>query len=265
MPRPLLLPLTLLAAAALAATLTTAAAFARPAAPADEDRLLVLAASSLTDVMPKLATAWTAHGNHTVNLSFDATSRLAQQIESGAPADVFVAADVDWMDDLAEARLVDEATVLNLAGNTLVAVVPLSSQLSVTTPSNLDQPGLQHLALAGENVPAGKYARSALANAGIWSALAPRVVNGDSVRSVLRWVATGEAEAGVVYATDARVEPRVKVAFSFAPGSYPPIVYPAAVVSAAAHRQDATAFLRFCESAEARGILAEAGFTPPPK
>ncbi|GDX81855.1 molybdate ABC transporter substrate-binding protein [Deltaproteobacteria bacterium] len=243
----------------------SAIAFARPAATPDEDRLQVLAASSLTDVLPKLATAWTAHGNHTVNLSFDATSRLAQQIESGAPADVFVAADVDWMDDLAEARLVDEATVVNLAGNTLVAVVPRTSELTVANPAQLDQPGIQHLALAGENVPAGKYARSALANAGAWSALAPRVVNGDTVRSVLRWVATGEAEAGVVYGTDARVEPRVKVAFSFAPGTYPPIVYPAAVVTAATHPKDAAAFLRFCQGAEARAILAEAGFTPPPK
>ncbi|MEQ1508740.1 MAG: molybdate ABC transporter substrate-binding protein, partial [Myxococcota bacterium] len=116
------------------------------------------------------------------------------------------------------------------------------------------------LALAGENVPAGTYARAALAGDG-WAALAPKVVTGDNVRTTLAWVSRGEAEAGVVYATDARAEPRVKQAFAFPADRHPPIVYPGAVVAASTHPAEAAAFLAYCASPDAMARFVAAGFT----
>ena len=226
--------------------------------------ITVLAASSLTESLQKVAAAWTAKGHPAVTLSFDASSRLAKQIEAGAPVDAFFSADNDWMDYLDTRGLIDRPTRVDLLGNTLVAVVPVGSGLVLDDAAGLGQSGVQHLALAGESVPAGKYARAALSSLGGWDALEDRVVRGDNVRTVLGWVASGEAEAGVVYATDARVEPRVQVAFTFPRASYPPIVYAATVVAGAVHAKEAAAFLVYCRSAEGMAVFAAAGFTPPP-
>ena len=225
---------------------------------------LVFAASSLTESMTAVGAAWAARGHPAPVFTFDASSRLARQIEAGAPADLFVSADLAWMDALAGKGLLLDGTRLDLLGNALVVVVPAASTLRVGSPADLARPEVRRLALAGESVPAGAYARAALASAGAWDAVAARVVNGDHVRAVLGWVATGEADAGVVYATDARVEPRVRVAYVFPAASHPPIVYPAAVPKGAPHAAEAAAFLAFCAGPEGRAIFAAAGFPPPP-
>lgn len=230
---------------------------AAPAAP-----LTVLAASSLTEVLQRVATRWQAKGNGAVTFSFDASSRLAKQVEGGAPADVFVSADQEWMGWLEKRGLVDGR--VTLAGNTLVAVVRADATTSPADTKALANPAIQRLAMAGENVPAGRYGRAALQSLGAWEAVKGRVIHGDNVRAALTWVATGEADAGIVYATDALVEPRVRVAFTFPSSSHPPITYPAAVVRSSPHAADARAFLDFCRSAEARALFAAAGFTPPP-
>jgi molybdate transport system substrate-binding protein len=126
-------------------------------------------------------------------------------------------------------------------------------------------PDVKHLALAAETVPAGKYARAALVSAGVWEPVKDRVVNGENVRTVLGWVASREAEAGFVYATDAKVEPKVNVAFTVPASNYPPIVYPAAVVKNARHAKEAAEFLAYCQSAEGMAVFLAAGFTPSPK
>ena len=249
--------------------LTMAAAtrvVAAPPALAAESSLVVLAASSLTESLQAVGAAWSAHGHAAVTFSFDASSRAAKQVEAGAPADAFFSADVEWMDYLDTKGMIDHSTRANLLGNTLVAIVPASSPTAaaITNASELATSAIAHLALAGESVPAGKYARAALSYLGAWDALSARVVSGDNVRTVLRWVATGEAEAGVVYLTDAKVEPRVKVAFALPPASYPAIAYPAAVVKGAAHAQEAASFLTFCHGPEATAIFYAAGFTPAP-
>lgn len=226
----------------------------------EPEPVVVLAASSLTDVLPTVAEHWTAAGHPPVTFSFDASSRLARQVESGAPADLFFSADTDWMDHLA--GRIDPATRVDLLGNTLVAVVPVASD-SIRSPADLAT--VHHLGLAGENVPAGKYARAALSALGTMETVQGRIVSGDNVRTVLGWVASGEAEAGIVYATDARVEPRVKVAFTFPAGSHPAIVYPAAVVAGARHAREAGEFLEYCRGAEAMEVFAAAGFTAPPR
>ncbi len=232
--------------------------------PPNPASLTVLAASSLTDVLPQVAAAWTEAGHPEVSLRFDSSAKLAKQIEAGAPADVYVSADDAWMDHLVARGLVVSGTRVRLLGNALVAIVAVRSPLPIRAPAGLGLPAVKHLALAGEFVPAGAYARQALVYAGQWSAVKDRVVEGDNVRTVLGWVTTGEAEAGVVYATDARGEPRVRVAFEFEKGSYTAIVYPAAIVTGAVEPAEASAFLSWCAGPEARAIFAAAGFLPPP-
>lgn len=234
------------------------------AAWAAEPGLTVLAASSLTESLQRVGDAWAAAGHPPVTLSFDASSRLARQVEAGAPADLFFSADQEWMDHVAARGLVDPASRVNLLGNTLVVVVPAASTLSVTSVADLARPEVQHLALAGEPVPAGRYARAALRALGGWEAVQERVVSGDNVRATLAWVAAGEAEAGVVYATDARIEPRVKVAWTLPASAHPPVVYPAAVVTTSKNPAEAAEFLLFCRSVDAMAVFRAAGFTPPP-
>lgn len=241
----------------LPAAVSLAGPAASPAAP-----LTVLAASSLTESMQQVANAWQAAGNGAVTLSFDASSRLARQIEAGAPADVFVSADVQWSSYLDGKGLTAPGTVL--AGNALVAVVGATGGYVPKDAAGLADPAVRHLALAGESVPAGAYARSALRSLGVMEALEARVVSAENVRGALAWVASGEAEAGVVYATDARVEPRVRVAFTFPVASYPTIVYPASVVTASTHAADAARFVAFCRTPAAQALFAAAGFLPPP-
>lgn len=225
------------------------------------DPLVVLAASSLTESLTAVGAAWAQAGHPPLTFSFDASSKLARQIEAGAPADLFFSADGEWMDALAAKGLVATDTRVDLLGNRLVTVVRADGGWAPTGPEALGGPALLHLALAGESVPAGRYAQAALTATGAWAAVAPRVVRADNVRAALTWVATGQAEAGVVYATDARVEPRVTVAFVFPEATHPPIVYPAAALSDAP--AEARAFLDWCQGPEARAIFAAAGFTEP--
>jgi molybdate transport system substrate-binding protein len=229
-------------------------------APPVKPPLVVLAASSLTESLQAVGAAWTAHGNPPVTLSFDASSTLAKQVEAGVPADAFFSADTEWMDALDGKGLIDPATRADLVGNTLVVVVPASSTLRVDTTDTLTDPAVRRLALAGEHVPAGRYARAALTHHALWAALSPRVVNGNNVRTVLRWVADGEADAGVVYGTDAAAEPKVKVAYTFSAASHPPIVYPMAVLRHASQADAAANFLAFCQGAEAAAVFTAAGF-----
>ena len=249
----------------LAVAITSALALgARVVEARDPDPIVVLAASSLQETLPVVAAAWTAKGHPPVTFRFDASSRLAKQIEAGIPADAFFSADRDWMDVLERAGRLAAGTRQDLVGNTLVAVVPASSRLVIASASDLAQPAVARLGLAGENVPAGKYGRAALRSIGVEDAVQGRIVNGDPVRTVLKWVATGEVSAGIVYATDARVEPRVRVAFPFAAGSHPAVVYPMAVLKDAAHAREAGSFLAACRSPEGMAVFLAAGFTAAP-
>lgn len=234
-------------------------ACASPEGPAP---LVGLAASSLSDVLPAVADDWKRAGGADITFSFDASSRLARQVEAGAPADLVVFADGPTLDDLDRAGLVQGRR--DLLGNSLVVVVPAAAAWTPTAPTDLAAPALVHLALAAEAVPAGRYGRAALQAANVWTDVEPRVVSGDNVRTTLAWVSRNEAEAGVVYATDATADPAVRVAFTFPATSHPPIVYPGAVVASSTHAADAAAFLDYCSSPAARARFVAAGFTIPP-
>lgn len=224
--------------------------------------LTVFAAASLTDVLPEIAKAWKAEGGTDVRYSFGATSKLVPQVIEGAPADALVSADVAWIERLEAAGTSDKASRVVLAGNGLVFIV--SSDVATPPTSAKELPGsLKKIALAGENVPAGRYAKTALERTGVWSAVEPRVVRGEDVRLTLRWVSSGDAEGGVVYRTDAMADARVKVAFEFPADSHPPIVYPAAPIKGAANAAEAARFLDFCRGPKARPIFDRYGFLPP--
>ena len=224
------------------------------------EALVVLAASSLQDVLPVLARAWYAQGGVPVRFSFDATSRLAPQVLRGAPADVFVSADDGWMRWLEERGGVDGPSIRPVATNQLVFVVPTGAPDPPGDPGSIARADLARIALAGENVPAGRYARAALESIGAWSSVAPRVVRGGSVRRTLEWVARAEADGGIVYRSDALVEDRVSLAFAFEGEDFPVPTYSAAVAARTELRQRAESFLDFMSGAEAVAVLSASGF-----
>jgi molybdate transport system substrate-binding protein len=217
----------------------------------------VFAASSTTEVLQELAAAFEKKTGTSVRLSFAASSVLARQIEAGAPAEVFVSADLEWMDYLAHKGLIRAGSRRDLAGNRLVLVTPRGHALHAVLAPGFDLPGAFTGRLA---VPAGRYARQALEHFGWWAALLPRLAQAENVRAALRLVEVGEAGAGIVYATDAAASTEVVVAGTFPPSSHAPIVYPAALCGEAG--PSAAAFLDFLSSKEAAGAWRAAGFEP---
>jgi molybdate transport system substrate-binding protein len=216
----------------------------------------LLAAASLAEAAPALGEAFHARGGSKVVVTTESSSRLVMQLRGGAPVDVLWVADRPTLDDAAP--LLRPGTTRILAGNSLVMVVPAGH--GTVDPTTVA--GLPRIALAEEEVPAGRYARQALSP--VWTAVAPHVVTADSVRSTLAWVARGEADVGVVYATDALAEPKVTVAYTFSDDSHDPIEYPAAIAADAAHAAEAEAFLAYCASPDGQKILADHGFRGPP-
>ena len=224
------------------------------------EALVVLAASSLQDVLPVIARAWDAQGGVPVRFGFDATSRLAPQVLRGAPADVFISADDAWMRWLDERGGVDGTSIRSIATNQLVFVVPTGSPDPPSDPGSLARADFARIALAGENVPAGRYARAALESVGAWSSVEPRVIRGGSVRGTLEWVARAEADGGIVYRSDALAEDRVSLAFAFEGEDFPTPTYSGAVAARTEFRETAGAFLDFLGGAEATAVLSASGF-----
>lgn len=245
----------------IAALLLTHAA---TAAEAQREALLVFAAASLTDVLQQAGPLYTQQSNVPVKFSFAASSALAKQIESGAQADAFLSADQDWMNYLQQRKLIRVDTRSELLGNRLALIAPRDSKLTLKL-----QKGAPLLAALGPNgrlstgdpdsVPVGKYAKSALGSLDLWPALERRLVRADNVRVALMYVARGEAPLGIVYATDAAVEPQVRVVDLFPASSHAPITYPVAATTIASPETES--FLKFLRSDAARAIFAKAGFT----
>jgi molybdate transport system substrate-binding protein len=258
MPRRRLLPLLLGAMLAWAVPIS-----AQPQQP-----LTVFAAASLADALRILAEAWVARGNQAPRFSFAASSSLARQIEQGAPADLFISADEEWMDYLAARGLVVPATRVSPIGNVLVLVTPADQPRTLALRQGFDLAALlgtrERLALADPaHVPAGRYAEAALRWMGQWDALLPRLARADNVRAALLLVERGEAPLGIVYATDAAISARVRVAGSFPPQSHPPITYPFAVTRRAADSAEAQSLLAFLVGPAARPVWDRFGFTDP--
>ena len=223
----------------------------------------VFAAASLKTALDAVADDWQKDSGQAAVISYAATSALAKPIELGAGADIFISADQAWMDYVAEQGLIDVATRVDLVGNRLVLVAPKDTELTVKL-----EPGVPLAALLGEGrlaianvdaVPAGKYAKAALVTLGMWNAVKGKLAEAENVRAALRLVSRGEVPLGIVYASDAKADPNVKILASFPEGSHPPIVYSAARL-ATSKAPGANAFLQYLRSPEASRRFEENGF-----
>ncbi len=249
----------LLAAALLAVTAINAPARAQQGQP-----VLFFAAASLQTALNAIATKWQAETGKSVTFSYAASSALGRQMEAGAPADLFASADLEWMDWAEQKKLIKTDSRKTLLGNALVLIAPKDSTASLSI-----APGFKLAEAIGDSrlatgnpgsVPVGKYAKTALTNLGVWDKVEPKIAGADSVRAALALVARGEAAFGIVYATDAKVVPRVKVIATFPENTHPPVVYPFALTASSTH-PDAPAFLAYLTSPTAKAIFEGEGFT----
>jgi molybdate transport system substrate-binding protein len=227
-----------------------------PRALAAEPGVLIFAAASLKsaldEILPGLGAA----------ASYGASSVIARQIEAGAPADLFISADTDWMDYLATRGLIRADTRRNLLTNRLVLIAPAASRLNLKIAPGMNLAGALaggRLAVGGPDVPAGRYAQAALTALGVWPGVKDHLAQGENVRATLAFVARGEAPLGIVYATDAAIEPAVRVIGTFPAASHAPIVYPAAIV-AASRNPRARTVLEALSGAPARAVFRRFGF-----
>jgi molybdate transport system substrate-binding protein len=230
------------------------------------EKVTVFAAASLKNALDETITAFTAETGTEVVASYAASSALAKQIEAGAPADLFVSADIPWMDYLAERGLIEDASRVDLLGNALVLVAPATSpvdEIDLAQGADLATAlGDGRLAVGQvDSVPAGKYAKAALENLGLWPTVEAKLAQSDNVRAALALVSQGEAPLGVVYASDAVSDPGVEVVGTFPPGSHPPIIYPAALVRTERPLPAAADFLAFMKGDAAAAAFRKAGFT----
>jgi molybdate transport system substrate-binding protein len=249
----------------LAAALIASTGWLAPQqAAAQEKSITVFAAASMKNALDDINVAYHKASGIKVVASYAASSALARQIESGAPADAFVSADLKWMDYLEKKKAIKSDTRINLLGNKLVLIAPKDSKIgNVTIGQGFD---LAKLAGAGriatgdvKAVPAGLYAKAALETLGAWAAAEPKFAMTDNVRAALLLVSRGEAALGIVYETDAKAEPGVKIVGTFPEGSHPPVIYPVAATSIA--KPDIAGYLAFLRGKSARDIFERHGFT----
>jgi len=253
-----------LKATVVAAFAATIAIFAAPATASAQDKsITVFAAASMKNALDDVDAAFTKKSGIKVVASYDASSALMKQIDAGAPADVFVSADLKWMDYGAQKKVIKDDTRVNLLGNTLVLIAAKDSKID-----HVDiKPGFDLAKLAGDGriatgdvkaVPVGIYAQAALQKLGVWDKVEPKMAMTQNVRAALTLVARGEAPLGIVYSTDAKVEPGVKIVATFPENSHDPIIYPVAATVTA--KPETTVYLAFLRSAAAKTIFEHYGF-----
>ncbi|BCJ89786.1 molybdate ABC transporter substrate-binding protein [Terrihabitans soli] len=240
-------------------------ALALVAVPASAQDVTVFAAASLKNALDDAAGQWTAETGKKAVISYAASSALAKQITEGAPADIFISADLAWMDHVEKAGLVADGTRKSLLGNSIVLIAPKDSKVSVKL-----VPGVDLAAALGADgklamadvaaVPAGKYGKAALEKLGAWAGVEGKVAQAENVRAALALVSRGEAPLGIVYKTDAAADSSVKIVDTFPKDSHPEIVYPVAQIKTS-KSPDAAAFLNYLRSPKAVAAFEKQGFT----
>lgn len=244
-----------LLAAALALSLTAPAFAQQP--------VTVFAAASLKNALDAASEAWTVKSGVDASVSYAGSSALARQIEAGAPADIFISADLDWMDYLAERNLIDRESRSNLLGNRIVLIAAAGTP-AVDISRNFDLSALigdGRLAMAApDSVPAGRYGKAALERLGVWESVEQKIAGAENVRAALQYVSRGEAPYGIVYRTDAASDPGVAIVATFPEDSHPPIIYPIAQLQSA-DNPAAADYIAFLRSDEARRFFEAEGFT----
>lgn len=223
--------------------------------------VLVFAAASLTDALGEIGRSWKGPEGARVVFNFGGSSLLARQIREGAPADLFLSADEIQMDRLENAGLIVPGTRKSVLSNTLVVVAPADGRTKISFEGDLAGASVRRIALAEpSSVPVGVYSKRLFESAGIWAAIAPKVIPTENVRAALAAVESGNVDAGVVYRTDALISRRVKIAFEVPASRGPAISYPFALVKNAPNERAARAFLEHLASREARAVFAKHGF-----
>jgi molybdate transport system substrate-binding protein len=248
---------------AIALSAGLCSAIASPAQ-AQEKTLTVFAAASMKNALDDINAAFLKSTGTKVTASYAASSALAKQLEQGAPADIFASADREWMNYSSQKKTIKDDTRVNLLGNKLVLIAPKDSRIDKVDIG----PGFDLAKLIGDgrittgevnSVPVGKYAKGALEKLGIWASVEKKFAMADNVRAALALVSRGEAVLGIVYETDAKVDPNVKIVGAFPADSHPPITYPvAATVNA---KPEAAAYLDFLRSNTAKTVFEQYGFT----
>ncbi len=227
------------------------------------DIVNVFAAASLKNALDAVSVSWKTDTAKEVTLTYAASNALAKQIEAGAPADVFVSADLTWMKYLTDKGLIAKGSDVQLLGNEIVLVAAKDSKIDLKIENGFklaDAVGDGKLAIANvESVPAGKYGKAALEKLGVWASVEGKVAQAENVRAALKLVDLGEAPLGIVYATDAKADAAVKVVGIFPADSHAPIIYPAGIV-AASKSTDASEFLKYLQSDKAKAIFEAQGF-----
>jgi molybdate transport system substrate-binding protein len=225
--------------------------------------LLVFGAASLKNALDDANAQYQRDTGHKVVVSYGASSALAKQIEGGAPADIFISADLDWMDYVAERKLIKADTRFNLLGNRLVLIEAADRNIALSIGPNFPLAqalGDGRLAMADPaSVPAGKYGKTALEALGVWGSVASKIAPAQDVRAALLFVSRGEAPLGIVYQTDAAADKGVKVVGAFPASSHPPIIYPLAITATSAN-PGAAAYVHFLKSPAARPAFEKQGF-----
>ena len=223
----------------------------------------VFAAASLKNALDDVVKVHETRTGDKVVVSYAASSALARQIEAGAPADIFVSADIDWMDYLEKRSLIKQASRQNLLRNRLVLIAPSDSKATLKIAPGFalaSALGKERLAMADPNsVPAGKYGKASLEALGVWKDVQARVASAENVRAALLLVARGEAPFGIVYSTDATAEPKVRIVDQFPENTHPPIIYPAALVITSKSGA-AASFLASLNQPAARAVFEKHGF-----
>jgi molybdate transport system substrate-binding protein len=237
--------------------IVTAVVLASAPAPAkaQDGDVVVFAAASLKNALDAINAQWQKETGKKAAISYGASPALAKQLEQAAPAQMFISADLDWMDYVAQKNLIKPETRSNLLGNRIVLIAPKDKAQAIEI-----KPGFDLAKVLGDAVPAGKYGKAALEKLGVWASVLSKVAQAENVRAALLLVSRGEAPAGIVYQTDAAADPNVKIIGAFPENTHPPIIYPIALTTTATH-PDAAALLAYIRSDRAKPLFEVQGFT----
>jgi molybdate transport system substrate-binding protein len=250
---------------AVGALLIAAFSVAAQAQKAETTTTTVFAAASMKTALDAAAAAYQKSTGNKIVASYAASSALAKQLEQGAPADIFISADLDWMNYADKEKLIKEETRVNMFGNRLVLIAPRSSTASLKIEKGFGLAaalGDGRLAMANvKSVPAGKYGSAALKKLGVWDAVENKIAQAENVRAALAFVAQSETPLGIVYETDAEAEPKVKIVGVFPEDTHPPIVYPVAVTTGSKNPAAAEAFINYLKTPEGQAAFTQQGFT----
>ena len=226
--------------------------------------VVILAAASLKNALDEASAAWSKETGKATKLSYAASPALAKQIEAGIPADLFISADIPWVDYVAERKLIKPASRFDFLGNEIVLIAGRESKIDLRIAKDFPLRaalGDGRLAMANiDAVPAGKYGKASLESLGVWASVADRVAQAENVRMALTLVSRGEAPLGIVYRTDAAADPNVRIVDVFPTSSHPPIVYPVALLATSTN-PDAEAFVAYLKSPAVRPFFEKQGFT----